>query len=215
MPLVIAVLIIIVVCLNAKDSSKKTAYKSGQFARDTRKTNALLEHKLMYYYMSHGYTWDDAYELTKQDIIDRGFEPAIPKSEYVKNSTLLGKRDEDDPFGMIISWKSHGDFDSAYVKDRRRQIEEHEKLSLDAPELYDDMPSDEYEYSRYLKIRSSEYRSIDIGKWVSVPDHGTCEVVGYTTNLRGERSGYKLKSVKTGEIVEGYKIGDSRIQQIK
>lgn len=215
MPLIIVILIVIVLCINTKESNKKSNYKSGEYAHDARKTNALLEHKLMYHYMSHGYEWSDAYELTKQDIIDRGFEPAIPKSEYVKNSTLLGKRDEDDPFGMIISWKLHEDFDSAYVKDRRRQIEEHEELGLDAPELYDDMPSDECEYSRYLKIRSSEYRSIDIGKWVSVPEHGTCEVVGYTTNWRGERSGYKLKSVKTGEIIEGYRIGDSRIQQIK
>ena len=215
MPLVIAVLIIIVVCINTKDSNKRAKYKSGQFSKDVRRTNARLEHKLMYHYMSHGYEWSDAYELTKQDMIDRGFEPAIPKSEYVKNSTLLGKRDEDDPLGMIISWKSHEDFDSAYVKDRMRQIEEHEELGLDVPELYDDMPADEHEYSRYLKIRSSEYRSIDIGKWVSVPGHGTCEVVGYTTNWRGERSGYKLKSVKTGEIIEDYRIGDSRIQQIK
>lgn len=212
MPLVIAVLIIIVLFINAKDSHKHSKHKRGEFARDVRKTNATLEHELMYFYMSHGYEWSDAYELTRREIIKRGFEPAIPKSEYIEGSTLLGDRDE--RLGIMVS-KYHEDFDSGYIKDRKEQIKEHEKIGLTPPDLYEGIPADQYEYSQYLKTRSSEYRSIDIGKWVSVPEHGTCEVVGYTTNWRGERSGYKLKSVKTGETIEGYRIGDSRIQQIK
>ena len=140
---------------------------------------------------------------------------ALVRLTSLENCPLLYFACLFESFGIIISYKSYEDFDSAYVRDRRRQNKEHESLGLPSTDVYDDLPSDEYEYSQYLKIRSSEYRSIDIGKWVSVPGHGTCEVVGYTTNFRGERSGYKLKSVTTGEEVEGYKIGDSRIQQIK
>ena len=87
MPLVFAVLIMIVVFLNAKDSKKRAYKNSASYEKNRRKTNAKLEQRTMDTYMKHGYSADEAFKKSYEDMVLAGFEPCIPRSAYGKNSS--------------------------------------------------------------------------------------------------------------------------------
>ena len=82
MPLIIAVLIILVVIVSARESNKKNATQSAIREKDRRKTNAKLEHHILDTYMKHGYSFDEAFDKAYQDMIEAGYDPCIPRSAY-------------------------------------------------------------------------------------------------------------------------------------
>ena len=79
MPLVIAVLVIIVLLMNAHDSNKKCARDFANREKDRRKTNARKEQGIVDFYMKHGYSFEDAFKNSYNDMIE-----AAPKASFVK-----------------------------------------------------------------------------------------------------------------------------------
>ena len=213
MPLVIAVLVIIVVFLNAKDYKKRDDSASAIYEKDRRKTNAKLEQYTMDMYMKHGYSADDAFRKSYEDMISAGYEPCIPRSAYGKNSSHCKGR-----YGFDVEY-----YDSFLVRDRRKDIKEEWKREHPSEEMlseeeievriYQNFPKNNAQYIADLKRRSKRSEAKPIGTFIIYPGLGTCEIIAYNWIGDGTYGGtYTLRVLKTGKIVTYVKIGDSKIK---
>lgn len=214
MPLIIAVLIIIVLFLNAKDSKKWNDRQSSIREKDCRKTNARLEQKIMDTYMKHGYSADEAFRKSYDDMLAAGYDPCIPRSAYGKNSSYCeGKYGFDPEY-----------YDSYLVRDRRKDIREEwrrehpseEMLSEEEVErrVYRNFPKNNSQYIADIKRRSNRAQAEPIGTFIIYPGLGTCEILAHNWVGDGSLGGtYTLKVLRTGQIVSYVKIGDNKIQK--
>lgn len=216
MPLVLAVLIIVVIFLNAKDSAKWNAKQSALHEDWRRKTNARLEQKIMDSYMKHGYSADEAFRKSYDDMIAMGYDPCIPRDAYKKNSSSCWKLGAGGPQR----------FDSLWVKQRRdeaksewQQIHPDVHISEASPEeidrlTYKNFPTTEYAYLHDIKRSASKASAEPVGTFIIYPGLGTCEILAHNWIGDGAAGGtYTLKVLKTGQIVTYVKIGDSKIRK--
>lgn len=214
MPLVFAVLIIIVIVLNAKDSKKRAYKNSASYEKNKRKTNAKLEQKTMDMYMKHGYSAEEAFRKSYEDMVSAGFEPCIPRSAYGKNSSYCkGKYGFDPEY-----------YDSYLVRDRRKDIREEwrrehpseEMLSEEEVErrVYRNFPKNNSQYIADIKRRGNRTQAEPIGTFIIYPGLGTCEILAHNWVGDGSLSGtYTLKVLKTGKVVTHVRIGDTKIRR--
>lgn len=217
MPLVFAVLIILVIYFNSKDSAKRNAKRESLHADHLRKTNARLEQSVMNAYMMHGYSADEAFKKSYEDMIAAGYEPCIPRNAYQLNSSKCSK---------IISDSEITRFDSYWVRQRKEAVikewcKNHpgqypHEAPLDKLEamVYDRFPTNENEYVHDIKRLSNRSRAASVGTFIIYPGFGTCEVLGHNWIGDGALGGtYTLRVLKTGEIVTHIKIGDDKIRK--
>lgn len=233
MPLVIAVLAFMVLIFNCKDSIKRNTRLEGNQAKDRLKTNAKLEQRTLDMYLKYGYSFADAFQRTYQDMYKAGYEPCIPYEAYLKlkdgsgwssfcdsgNNTYLGRWNE----RLVDKGFSPGQYDSEWVRDRRRAIYEsyqinHPEEEISSSELerltYENFPKTEWEHQRDIKISANISKAEPIGTYIIYPNLGTCEVLGYYWVDHGAAGGaYKLKVLKTGEIVNRVLVGDEKIRK--
>lgn len=215
MPLVFAVLVIVVLFLNAKDSNKRYNTRASINEVNRRKTNARLEQRTLDTYMKYGYSFDEAFRRSYEDMIAAGYVPCIPRDAYGENSSAC--------------WSSTGEgperFDSYWVRSRRdaakeawKQANPHANI-YQAPDgeierqVYRNFPTSEAEYLHDLKRVSQKSQALPIGTFIIYPGLGTCEVLSRNWIGDGALGGtYTLKVLTTGKIVSNVKIGDERIR---
>ena len=216
MPLIIAVLIIIVLFLNAKDSKKWNDRQSSIREKDCRKTNARLEQKIMDTYMKHGYSADEAFRKSYDDMLAAGYDPCIPRNAYRANSSNCWE----------IGVGGYERFESHWVK-QRREAAVQEWLSKNPGELpcnapideidaivYKDFPTTERAYLHDIERLRRRGQAEPIGTFIIYPGLGTCEILAHNWIGDGAAGGtYTLKVLKTGQIVSYVKIGDDKIQK--
>lgn len=220
MPLVIAVLIILVIFFNTKDSIKNNARQAAIREKDRRKTNAVLEQQTLDMYMKHGYSFKDAFTQTYQDMVDAGYEPCIPREAYSKN--VDGKESSFCGLNFFEPQK----YDSFWVRERRRDAEREWQrshpgihISKAPPEViermvYKNFPTTEFAYLHDIKRSTMRLQAEPIGTFIIYPGLGTCEVLAHNWIGDGAADGtYTLRVLKTGKIVTYVKIGDSKIER--
>lgn len=218
MPLVFAVLIILVLYFNLRDSKEKNIRLSAMREKDRRKTNARLEHKILDTYMKHGYSFDKAFRQAYQDMVNAGYEPCIPREAYKKN------RNGEESSWCGVYGTDVERYDSLWVQQRREHAEnEWQKSHPGEPftsdekieaMTYSHFPTSEYSYLHDIKRVSMQSKALPIGSYLIYPGLGTCEILAHNwigdSTLGGT---YTLKVLKTGEIVTHVKIGDDRIRR--
>ena len=215
MPLVFAVLIIIVVILNCKDSTKWNSRQASLHEDYRRKTNARLEQRTMDTYMKHGYSADEAFKKTYEDMLAAGYDPCIPREAYGTNSSCAK--------GLKTTVEQ---FDSLWVRQRRdaaiqEWLREHPgKLPCHAPieiidaAVYDHFPVSEAEYLHDIERLRMKNQAEPIGTFIIYPGLGTCEILAHNWIGDGAAGGtYTLKVLKTGKVVSYVRIGDSKIRK--
>lgn len=219
MPLIIAVLIILVVIFNLKDSSKRANRMSAVYANTRRKTCAYMEQQILSKYLLYGLPFDEAFRKTYQDMVDAGFDPCIPKDAYSGTSS---------DYASTHLSKDFYEYDSAWVRDlykskwthgRSKYYKSHpvvpEYAYHDPMEIYkeihENFPTTDYEFSKAMSRIELENLTVPVGSFLIYPDYGTCEVVGYTYSYDKTRGWYKLRVLKTNEVVDTVPIGDSKI----
>lgn len=216
MPLVFFVLIVLVIIFNAKDSAVRCARASGSYAKDMRKTNAILEQRIMDDYMKHGLSADEAFKKSYEEIIAAGYEPCIPREAYGENSSWCSKK-----------YKRHfapEEYDSFLVRDRRKDFREEwcnthpgEDISPHLEEIeqlvYQNFPTSIISYKADLNRREKRKAAVPIGKCIIYPGIGTCEVLAHNWIGDGSIGYYSLKVIKNGGVIDFVKIGDPRISR--
>lgn len=228
MPLIIAVLAIMVIFLNGKDSNKKNARDAANRAKDSRKTNASLEQRILDTYLKYGYSFDDAFRQTYQDMFAAGYEPCIPYDAYVKTKNGWSSLASDGSGEWWHNDYGHrpfcpGIYDSEWVRHRRRAIirsweKNHPKEDISSEELerltYENFPKSEWGHQRDINISANMFKAEPIGTFIIYPGLGTCEVLGYKWIKDGAAGGtYRLKVLKTGEEVTYVRVGDEKIRK--
>lgn len=225
MPLVIAVLVILVVFFNAKDSSKNNARQASIREKDRRKTNAVLEQRTLDMYMKHGYSFNDAFTQTYQDMIDAGYDPCIPRDAYSKNvngteSSFCGRS-----YGTYGGAFEPQKYDSFWVRQRREKAKREWQqshpgvhISKAPPEeiermVYEHFPTTESAYLHDIKRSTMRLKAEPVGTFIIYPGLGTCEIIAHNWIGDGTAGGtYTLKVLKTGQVVTYVRIGDDKIK---
>jgi hypothetical protein len=152
--------------------------------------------------------FDEAYEATLKEIVSLGYEPCIPRDAYGKRSKT-SVFDKAPSYGSETSWVENPErYDSSLVKTRKRNFNGDDKR------VYKNFPKTHYEYELDLKRSSLRAKTIEKGQFITHPEYGTCEVLGYNYGILGTSGTYKVRVLKTGETVNTIKIGDSRIRHV-
>ena len=212
MPLVFAVVVIIWLFVVFHDKNKDQNRKNANYEKARRKTNAEKERIVLDGYMKQGMTLAEAYEATKAEMIRLGYEPCIPLNAY--GTGLYGRKEIHDGEETSYLEAESNRFDSDEVKTRKRLLQQNGHQAADAG-VYNNFPTNNYEYVRDLKSQTLQFQSIPVGKWITYPGYGTLEILGYNYSPYNPSKGYyKAKVIKTGEIVTTIKIGDKSIRQI-
>lgn len=218
MLLIIAVLIIIVVLSCAKNSNKELMRRNREYTAAARKTNAKMERDLVDHYMKHGKSFNDAFESARQDMLAAGYEPCIPREAY-KPRHWTATLNSGAKYPETSECPDYDKYDSQAVKnlrsDYRMQCEKKDvkwsKNDEDAYVFSDRLPTTPAQYSVYLdrSIKTHQYESVAIGKYISYPGFGTCEVI----DLDFEHSMHTVKVLKTGKI-KRIPFGDKNITKL-
>lgn len=220
MPLIIALLIIAVGISWAWRSNKQSANLSAIREQDRQKTNAKLEHHILDTYMKHGYSFDDAFNQTADDMRAAGYIPCIPRTAYKNRDGI-----ESSSCG-VYGGADVERYDSFWVKQRREEAirswqQSHPgvHISKASPEEIDKLTYDNYpmtEYAHICDMRRSAIRAstYPIGTYIFYPGLGTCEVLAHNWIGNGASGGtYTLKVLKTGKEVTHVRIGDNKIRR--
>lgn len=212
MPLIIGVVAVIVLFVVLHDKQKDYSRDSANREKMTRKTNSFLERETLDKFLREGMTFDEAYSATVSEMVKQGYDPCIPKEAYGKTDSV-GRGVA--PLSGETSWvENPGQYDSDTVKRRREQVHGYSYCGKNDSEVYRDFPTDEYTYNLDLKRSGLKYQEIEKGKFFIYPGYGTCEVIGHNYNASGTKGTYIVRVVKTGEIVNTIRIGDSRIRHM-
>lgn len=211
MPLVFVLLVIVVVFVNIFESSKKGRLQDQQAARILRRTNAKLERELVDHYMKQGLTLNESISLTYNDLIKKGFDPAIPPDAYYQDKN--GKFESSETIEPLYKYES-----DAVSNTESLIILVHKKVHPGEPLPYSDEEYTSRVY-KWLPKTMSEYDLLMDALYVwgiALPLHtmvihetyGLCEIVDFVilpglepTKIGAWKfSAYKLQSVKTKEI---------------
>lgn len=210
MPLVMFVLVVIVLIVNANDSSKMAAKQKAFHDEADRKTNAQLEAMLVRRYGQIGKSFQDSYIAARQDLIEAGFVPCIPRTFWNEHLDLW----KDDRAGYEKRVRYAVDqFNSTSIKNARSTfIRGWERV-------YGEDPSEEilwkllYEetfggVSWIVSMQSREdlWSVIKpVGSYVFVSGRGTCEILSHDFGVEGHVSSlvlYQMMQIDNGELFE-------------
>lgn len=212
MPLIIAVVAIIVIFVVLHDNNKDNKRESANREKMMRKTNSSLERETLDRFLREGMTFDEAYDATINEMVKLGFDICIPKDAYGKK---FGLNLPNQPINGETSWVSEPwKFDSDVVKDRRERIHGSNYYGPNDSQIYNNFPKTAFEYKMDLKRSTLHCQTIEKGEFIIYPGYGTCEILDYNYSPSGTSGTYKVRVVKTGEIVNTIKIGDSRIRHM-
>lgn len=221
MPLVFIVLVVLLICVSTSDSMKKTSKIMSDREVSRRKTNATREKNALIEYMQQGITFDDAFKMTYQKMIDEGYDPCIPKDAYAYSWGVYI-----DKIGKVVPsvWCPER-YDSFAVAQRRSLAIEKWKrghpgkhITESKPEeieelIYANFPTNDYEYLKDLDRGGAFFDSIPVGGHLVYPGLGTCEVLAIHWNQDETNGFYDLKVLKTGHVVSFVKITDKKIRR--
>lgn len=220
MPLILAVLIVLVLVFNLSDWRSNKARQAAINEKNRRKTNAKLEHKILDNYMKHGYSFDDAFRKSYEDMISAGYDQCIPRDAYKNREGV-----ESSSCG-VYGGSDVERYDSLWVKQRREEakrdwLQAHpgmhiSKASTDEIDalIYSNFPQTELQYLCDIQRSSVKASAEPVGSCIIYPGLGTCEVLAHNWTGNGNGGGtYTLKVLKTGEIVTYVKIGDDKIRR--
>ena len=204
MPLIIAVLIIIVIFMSAKDRTINSERKRREYTAAIRKTNTKLELKLVQQFYNRGEnTKDRAIELAKAELINQEFEPCIPRDAFRVNAF-------DHCIYVYDRGYDYRRFDSHAVRSLNEEFkrqadkaginfasqEEFERKQEEY--VYNNLPKTNAEYEGYLQLNMARLKAVRVGNFISYPGLGTCEVIA----LDYDRLQHTVKVVGTGEVKE-------------
>lgn len=209
MPLIIAVVVIIFIFVKLHDDKKELDKTSAIREKDRRKTNATMERNLVDYYMKHGYSFDDAFRKSYEDMVAAGYEPCVPRSAYSKNACGVQSSHCENPrkYDSFLVQQRRDTIVHRWTKAHPGEPIPYESFDI---EIYQNFPQSEAQYLHDLKVQSVKSQAIPIGEYVIYPGLGTCEVLAH--NYEGVLSGtYTLKVLSSGKVVSYVKIGDSKI----
>lgn len=212
MPLIIAVLIVIVIISCVRNSNKELFRRNKEYTASARKTNAEMERGLVDWYMKRGKSFDDAFQLSKEDMQRAGFEPCIPKDAY---KLKIGNSDN------IETSECYGyeRFDSTAVKNlkqdyrnqcRQKGVEWTKEGECEY--VYSEkLPVSAAQYAAYLHRQNTthQHESVAVGKYFSYLGLGTCEVIA----LDFEHAMHTVKVLSTGEVRQ-IPFGDKKITKL-
>jgi hypothetical protein len=208
MPFVIAILAVIVVFRVVVEMNQTSSKENAMFVNDMRKTNAQLEQRTLEEHLKSGASFDEAYRMTENDLVKQGFVPCIPMDQYEPGSATLK------------NFRKASSFDSNEVKRRREALiffwnDGHNSAYHGEwdDHLYDDFPHTLRDYRRNLRVRDLYYKLVPVGKRITIPIWGTCEVIGYQFNSRKTFATYILRVVGTDTILKHISVEDKQIRR--
>ena len=221
MPLVIIIFVIVAVGVIALDSNKAKFRTLTCHENWRRMTNAHLEQALMSRNLLYGLSFDEAYRITCQQLVDAGYDPCIKPSDYDVHEGI---------WGSVVKG-SIRDFDSLHVKQLKEESVKNCKRSRiphpilngveitvpDDIELFKDIykgfPTNEWEYLRAVKQKSLQTKVVPVGEMLVYVGYGTCKVISHNYNHNKTSGTYTLRSLKTGDVIT-VSMTDSRITNI-
>ena len=219
MPLIIIVLAIIVAISWSINSSKEQYRKNKEYTASARKTNAQMERSLVDKYMKLGKCFDEAFEMAKQDMLEAGFEPCIPRDAYkprywsASDEAFGHKRPETSECYNCEQYDSHAVqmLKSDYRSQCQKRGVAYSKNDEDKYVYGDKLPTSAGQYSAYLtrKLKSHQHDAVPVGNYISCLGLGTCEIV----DLDYESATHIVKVVQSGEI-RRIPFGDKRITKL-
>ena len=214
MPLIIVILAIIVLFSWANNSSKNSYNQMSEHTASARKTDAETERALVDKYMKSGMLFDDAFEKSRSDMIENGFDPCIPKSAYKERywhtdlASITSECRDCTKYDSRAVRNLRGDYERE-CRDRGvpGSKEEERKYIYQSGKL----PTSPWQYSEYLsnKKRLHVYDAVPVGKYISYLGVGTCEVI----DLDFEKGMHTVKVIKTGAIMH-IPFGSNRITKL-
>ena len=218
MPLIIAVLIIIVVVSCARNSNKELKRQNREYTAAARKTNAKMERELVDRYMKYGKSFNEAFDLARKDMISAGYDPCIPRDAY-KPKRWNAHPTSGSNHPETSECPDYDKYDSQAVQKLRSEYrsqcrQKGVKWSRNDEDNYvysDRLPTTPAQYSAYLNrsVKTHQYESVAVGKYISYLGLGTCEVIA----LDFESAMHTVKVVKTGEIKQ-IPFGDKNITRL-
>ncbi|MBQ7171916.1 MAG: hypothetical protein IJR89_06545 [Clostridia bacterium] len=214
MPLIIAVVAIVVFFVVIHDKQKDYNRDSANREKMMRKTNSYLERETLDGFLREGMAFDEAYSATMSEMVKQGYDPCIPKEAYGKQDAVGC---DSVPLRGETSWVDNpGKYDSDTVKRRRDEHYGDARFvnRTNTSDIYNNFPTNEFEYSQDLKRSTLKLQAIEKGKFFIYPGYGTCEVIGHNYNTFGTKGTYTVRVVKTGEIVHTIRIGDNKIRHM-
>lgn len=211
MPLIIAFILTLALIVILRDHNAKVARNRAYYAQSSRKTNAKLERRLVDQQMRLGLTFNEAYDAAQKKLIEKGFEPCIPRSAYGQGQ--FGKRVIDENWETSYVYDPE-QYDSQLVKARRESLQQ-TSSRIDSKDLYKDFPKNYAEYLNDHKRLAATWRTYKNGEWFTHPKYGTVEVLNSQPGLVAGKASYTVKVIKTGEIVQGISIDDPGIRSLK
>lgn len=212
MPLIIITLAVIVIFLVFKDTIASEKDRKIFTNEVLRKTNAFLEQRLVDKHMKEGCSLAEAYDLTVQEIISKGYDPCVPKSAYLRNKLPGGFGGLRQPNRETSKVDYLAEYNSKCVQQRieiarlkhalLNPCEERGTYEPTEFEVYYNFPTTMFEYDHErVYVLASLRRAKPIGSMIMVNDVEH-EVVGFDLdNLR-----YKLKNLRTMEITDRHHI---------
>lgn len=199
MPLIIAILIIIVICVVGRENSAYSAKQKEINTKFYRVTNAKLEQERVAYYMQHGYSFDDAYKLAYKNMVDLGLEPCIPKSAYdrniegiVESSYCSDIEKYDSQYIDLMRIRLRRQWEAVH-KGHKWQEGEEEINAI----IYGNIPKHKWQYDYNLSLDWFRSDIIPKGELVLHQKYGACEILDYHIAC------YTVRVAKTGKIIEG------------
>ena len=212
MPLIIITLAVIVIFLVFKDTIASEKDRKIFTNEVLRKTNAFLEQRLVDKHMKEGCSLAEAYDLTVQEIISKGYDPCVPKSAYLRDKLPGGFGGLRQPNRETSKVNYLAEYNSKSVQQRieiarlkHALLNPYEERGTYEPtefEVYYNFPTTMFEYDHErVYVLASLRRAKPIGSMIMVNDVEH-EVVGLDLdNLR-----YKLKNLRTMEITDRHHI---------
>lgn len=212
MPLIIITLAVIVIFLVLKDTIASEKDRKIFTNEVLRKTNAFLEQRLVDKHMKEGCSLAEAYDLTVQEIISKGYDPCVPKSAYLRDKLPGGFGGLRQPNRETSKVDGLAEYNSKTVRQRieiaelkHALLNPHEERQRYKPteyEVYHNFPTTmlEYDHERTYVLAALR-RAKPVGSMIVINgiEH---EVVGFDIdNLR-----YKLKNLRTMEISDKHNI---------
>ncbi len=188
MTFVIIVLFIAFVFVSLHDGKKNYEQSAGDRAKNSRKTNAALERSMVDKYLREGYTFDESFEKAYDYMICSGFDPCIPKKAY----RIQGRPDVE-----TSNVPNLEQYDSFIV----RTMKTDKKHKIITGDIYDNFPSNNFEYDAYLDRSILLTGAVPVGEYLIHPRYGLCKVLSRKIFLSNKNGVYICQRVDTKETV--------------
>ena len=223
MPLLFVVLVIVLIWVTGVPKLKggtnaNQSEEAGSMAPAFSTTNAHKEREIMDMYVKRGYSFDDAWRKSHEEIQKLGYYPCIPRMAYSVwyqgqfNSWC--KTDDRTLETTKIDANKYNSYKSQMWYNGAKNYFAGSGYPGGVPdEVFFDMVYN-HKWNRKREWEYEVYRPIPIGTLTTHPYLGDCEVVDYIFYGNPVNCGrYKLRVLKTGAITTDIAIGDHSLQK--